>query len=105
MDLDSTPRGDPIPILDHRRGTIGDVNIDNIRAMITNGGKRDEIVAALEKLTFHVKYTKTLTPKFQTSKWFKCMHQALRFLDRSHYINSSRSSLILTHIFPFTNFV
>ena len=58
MDLNRTPRGDPIYALDEERTSIAGVRINSLHQNITDPRVRGEVRKALERLTLHVAYTK-----------------------------------------------
>jgi hypothetical protein len=81
VDLNRTPGGDPVRILDERTNSIAGVRVDSLHRKITEPRLRAEIQKALERLTLHVAYTKEPGSKWEKRKQFKSiMHVSVQFV-------------------------
>lgn len=68
MNLNRTPRGDPIYILDERTSSIAGIRINSLNQRITDPRVRADVQKALERLTLHVAYTKERGCNWENSK-------------------------------------
>ena len=68
VDLNRTPRGDPIYALNEQTCSIAGVRINSLHQNITDPRVRLEVRKALERLTLHVAYTKERGCKWENSE-------------------------------------
>ena len=68
VDLNRTPRGDPIYVLDEQTPSIAGVPINSLNQKITDPRVRVDVRKALERLTLHVAYTKERGCNWENSK-------------------------------------